>query len=301
MQKKIEKRDRRKLDYDRTKRQVEDARAKGSKKLNEKEHAHLTAKEEFTTIDTDMCQILPFFYDQRVSFYAQLLQTQFDDMALHHSATARTCAGVSQVMDATSASNAGRSRALGETLEKSKYGGLDQGGMAVSDFGSGGGGEGGGGGGGGPGAGGGGGGAADPSVPPPAYSADGLGTAPPASPPPPAPSSPGSVESDRSSVLPLAGGAGAAAERGVGAAEAGGAAGEAAGGDDSKVPGNYSGKREATHPYDAQDEDELQLGKGDIVFLLPFPDPDDEEDGWCYGWCNAKRGLFPANFTKLLE
>lgn len=67
------------------------------------------------------------------------------------------------------------------------------------------------------------------------------------------------------------------------------------------MPGNYSGKREATHPYDAQDEDELQLGKGDIVFLLPFPDPDDEEDGWCYGWCNAKRGLFPANFTKLLE
>jgi amphiphysin len=52
--------------------------------------------------------------------------------------------------------------------------------------------------------------------------------------------------------------------------------------------------------YDALDEDELQLAKGDLIYLLPFPDPEDAEEGWCYGWAHGNRGLFPANFTKLL-
>ena len=53
------------------------------------------------------------------------------------------------------------------------------------------------------------------------------------------------------------------------------------------VSGEYT-HRAVTHPYQGLDEDELTLAKGDTVFVLPYPDPNDQDDGWLYGQCNGK-------------
>ena len=149
-------------------------------------------------------------------------------------------------------------------------------------------------------------GCADVLAPPPAYGADrATGTAAAAA---AAAADAGSTaaEGGRTLITAPPSAAPASADSGgppatVPAPSAGETVAVAAAADDSTVPANYDGKREATHPYNAQDEDELQLAPGDIVFLLPFPDPEDAEDGWCYGWSGGKRGLFPANFTKLVN
>lgn len=56
----------------------------------------------------------------------------------------------------------------------------------------------------------------------------------------------------------------------------------------------------AAHPYTGEDEDELSFDKGDIICVIPFVNPDDEEDGWKMGFVEGKdhKGLFPENFTK---
>lgn len=38
---------------------------------------------------------------------------------------------------------------------------------------------------------------------------------------------------------------------------------------------------------------------GAEILVLPFPDPEDAEDGWLYGFTSGKEGVFPANFTTL--
>lgn len=66
------------------------------------------------------------------------------------------------------------------------------------------------------------------------------------------------------------------------------------------APGDTLELRQATHPYEAQDEDELRFQKGETIYVRPIPDPEDEEDGWLYGsTMNGKSGVFPANFTQL--
>ena len=47
-----------------------------------------------------------------------------------------------------------------------------------------------------------------------------------------------------------------------------------------------------------QDEDELSFKKGEYIIVLPFPDPEDEDDGWLYGRIGDRQGVFPQNFTK---
>jgi hypothetical protein len=41
--------------------------------------------------------------------------------------------------------------------------------------------------------------------------------------------------------------------------------------------------RIATHAYDGQDDDELTFKMGARISVIPFPDPDDQEEGWLYG------------------
>lgn len=73
----------------------------------------------------------------------------------------------------------------------------------------------------------------------------------------------------------------------------------------------------ATHPYAAEDEDELSFTATDVFCVLPYEDPEEaekmkkrkiiipiEDDGWYYGYVEGKpdvKGVFPANFTRPME
>ena len=46
--------------------------------------------------------------------------------------------------------------------------------------------------------------------------------------------------------------------------------------------------------YDAEDDDNLSLRKGEIVEVL-----DQKKDGWWQGSLHGKEGLFPFNFVQL--
>uniref|UniRef100_A0A8C1PAF5 Myc box-dependent-interacting protein 1 n=1 Tax=Cyprinus carpio TaxID=7962 RepID=A0A8C1PAF5_CYPCA len=63
------------------------------------------------------------------------------------------------------------------------------------------------------------------------------------------------------------------------------------------------------HDYGATDSDELDLKAGDIVYVLPFANPDEQDEGWVMGvkeshWLQNKnllaKGVFPENFTQKL-
>ncbi|KAF7255391.1 hypothetical protein EG68_08184 [Paragonimus skrjabini miyazakii] len=55
-----------------------------------------------------------------------------------------------------------------------------------------------------------------------------------------------------------------------------------------------------THSYIAQDIDELNLSKNDVVRILPWPSNMEEENGWLFGErvSDRVRGLFPVNYTR---
>jgi len=60
----------------------------------------------------------------------------------------------------------------------------------------------------------------------------------------------------------------------------------------------------ATHPYAAEDEDELSFAASDVFCVLPYEDPEEADDGWYFGYIEGKpdtKGVFPANFTRPLE
>eukprot|EP01147_Barroeca_monosierra_P008675 gene8675-1068_t len=59
--------------------------------------------------------------------------------------------------------------------------------------------------------------------------------------------------------------------------------------------------RVATHNYTAQDADELELAKGDVIEVLPIEDPEAEEEGWLFGRTQTGKGVFPINHTKIKE
>ena len=56
----------------------------------------------------------------------------------------------------------------------------------------------------------------------------------------------------------------------------------------------------ATHLYKNEDEDELSFEAGELIYVMPFDDPDDQDDGWLLGVkkSDGKKGVFPENFTK---
>uniref|UniRef100_T1IVT4 Uncharacterized protein n=1 Tax=Strigamia maritima TaxID=126957 RepID=T1IVT4_STRMM len=55
----------------------------------------------------------------------------------------------------------------------------------------------------------------------------------------------------------------------------------------------------ATYRYTAEDEDELSFEVGEVVQVIEYDDPEDQE-GWLLGMreTNDQKGLFPANFTR---
>ncbi|XP_048342336.1 myc box-dependent-interacting protein 1 isoform X15 [Sphaerodactylus townsendi] len=77
------------------------------------------------------------------------------------------------------------------------------------------------------------------------------------------------------------------------------------------MPPGFLFKVQAMHDYIATDTDELQLKSGDVVLVIPFDNPEEQDDGWLMGvkesdWLQHKefdqcRGVFPENFTERVQ
>lgn len=70
----------------------------------------------------------------------------------------------------------------------------------------------------------------------------------------------------------------------------------------SNKPTVYLHKVKATYKYMAEDDDELSFEAGEIIQVIEYDDPQEQEEGWLMGIkeSTGKKGLFPANFTKEL-
>ena len=73
-----------------------------------------------------------------------------------------------------------------------------------------------------------------------------------------------------------------------------------AGATTSDLPPGVLYKVRATYKYAAEDQDELNFEPGEIVRVIEFEDPEEQEEGWLLGIkeSTGEKGLFPANFTK---
>ncbi|XP_062972794.1 myc box-dependent-interacting protein 1 isoform X11 [Elgaria multicarinata webbii] len=77
------------------------------------------------------------------------------------------------------------------------------------------------------------------------------------------------------------------------------------------MPPGFLFKVQAMHDYAATDNDELQLKAGDVVLVIPFDNPEEQDEGWLMGvkesdWLQNKdfdqcRGVFPENFTERVQ
>ncbi|XP_050419741.1 myc box-dependent-interacting protein 1 isoform X1 [Adelges cooleyi] len=58
----------------------------------------------------------------------------------------------------------------------------------------------------------------------------------------------------------------------------------------------------ATYKYDAEDTDELSFEKGEIISVVSYDDPETQEEGWLIGIkeSTGEKKMFPANFTRPL-
>ncbi|XP_053765921.1 myc box-dependent-interacting protein 1 isoform X17 [Panthera pardus] len=77
------------------------------------------------------------------------------------------------------------------------------------------------------------------------------------------------------------------------------------------LPPGFMFKVQAQHDYVATDTDELQLKAGDVVLVIPFQNPEEQDEGWLMGvkesdWnqhleLEKCRGVFPENFTERVQ
>ncbi|KAF7278933.1 amphiphysin [Rhynchophorus ferrugineus] len=57
----------------------------------------------------------------------------------------------------------------------------------------------------------------------------------------------------------------------------------------------------ATYKYTREDVDELSFEVGEVISVVEYDDPEEQEEGWLMGVKeNGEKGMFPANFTKPL-
>ncbi|XP_061579687.1 myc box-dependent-interacting protein 1 isoform X3 [Cololabis saira] len=77
----------------------------------------------------------------------------------------------------------------------------------------------------------------------------------------------------------------------------------------AEMPPGFLFKVQVMHDYAANDTDELEMKAGDVVLVITFDNPDEQDDGWLMGmkegdWQqkkeNAAKGVFPENFTQRL-
>ncbi|KAM4559467.1 myc box-dependent-interacting protein 1 isoform 6-T6 [Odontesthes bonariensis] len=77
----------------------------------------------------------------------------------------------------------------------------------------------------------------------------------------------------------------------------------------AEMPPGFLFKLQVMHDYAANDTDELEMKAGDVVLVVRFENPEEQDDGWLMGmkqddWQqnkeNAAKGVFPENFTQRL-
>uniref|UniRef100_UPI0037E96950 myc box-dependent-interacting protein 1 isoform X2 n=1 Tax=Semicossyphus pulcher TaxID=241346 RepID=UPI0037E96950 len=79
--------------------------------------------------------------------------------------------------------------------------------------------------------------------------------------------------------------------------------------EEPEMPPGFLFKVQVMHDYAANDTDELEMKAGDVVLVITFDNPDEQDDGWLMGmkqddWHqnkeNSTKGVFPENFTQRL-
>uniref|UniRef100_A0A669F6B9 Myc box-dependent-interacting protein 1 n=1 Tax=Oreochromis niloticus TaxID=8128 RepID=A0A669F6B9_ORENI len=77
----------------------------------------------------------------------------------------------------------------------------------------------------------------------------------------------------------------------------------------AEMPPGFLFKVQVMHDYAANDTDELEMKAGDVVLVVTFDNPEEQDDGWLMGikqddWQQNKenntKGVFPENFTQRL-
>merc|ERR1712156_165938 len=73
-----------------------------------------------------------------------------------------------------------------------------------------------------------------------------------------------------------------------------------AGASTDNLPPGVLYKVKATYKYQAEDMDELSFEVGELIDVIECDDPEEQEEGWLMGAkeSTGQKGLFPANFTK---
>ncbi|XP_060553891.1 myc box-dependent-interacting protein 1-like [Ruditapes philippinarum] len=70
--------------------------------------------------------------------------------------------------------------------------------------------------------------------------------------------------------------------------------------EEEQLPPNYLFSVIATHCYKGEDEDEISFDASEIIYVVDYEDPEEQDPGWLMGVrkCNGQTGVFPENFTK---
>ncbi|XP_039883825.1 myc box-dependent-interacting protein 1 isoform X5 [Simochromis diagramma] len=77
----------------------------------------------------------------------------------------------------------------------------------------------------------------------------------------------------------------------------------------AEMPPGFLFKVQVMHDYAANDTDELEMKAGDVVLVVTFDNPEEQDEGWLMGvkqddWQqnkeNGTKGVFPENFTQRL-
>ncbi|KAG9509969.1 Amphiphysin [Fragariocoptes setiger] len=68
------------------------------------------------------------------------------------------------------------------------------------------------------------------------------------------------------------------------------------------LPAGVLYRVKASYKYMAEDDDELSFEAGETIQVINYDDPAEQEEGWLMGIreLNGQRGLFPANFTRVI-
>ncbi|XP_051867776.1 myc box-dependent-interacting protein 1 isoform X6 [Pristis pectinata] len=81
--------------------------------------------------------------------------------------------------------------------------------------------------------------------------------------------------------------------------------------EESELPPGFQFKVRALHDYSATDTDELNLKTGDVVLVVTYENPEEQDEGWLMGikeldWIQKKdlkssTRVFPENFTERIQ
>lgn len=68
------------------------------------------------------------------------------------------------------------------------------------------------------------------------------------------------------------------------------------------LPAGVLYRVKATYKYNREDMDELSFDVGEIIQVVEYDDPEEQEEGWLMGIkeTTMEKGMFPANFTRPL-